>query len=109
MIRTENHRTIARGGVKRTTGRRSAGDQADVDTRAKREFRDFLTCGVLTPGFARLPPFLGGQAPAPGYCMSLSEDRRAALRERIWSRLPVASDETIGLIARAWALRGVAA
>src|SRR5207253_393238 len=28
-------------------------------------------------------PFLGGQAPAPGYCMSLSEERRAALRERI--------------------------
>jgi SAM-dependent methyltransferase len=28
-------------------------------------------------------PFLGGQAPAPGYCMSLSEDRRAALRDRI--------------------------
>lgn len=28
-------------------------------------------------------PFLGGQAPAPGYCMSLAEDRRAALRDRL--------------------------
>ena len=27
-------------------------------------------------------PFLGGQAPAPSYAMSLSEERRAALRER---------------------------
>jgi len=26
-------------------------------------------------------PFLGGQAPAPSYAMSLSPDRRAALRE----------------------------
>jgi hypothetical protein len=28
-------------------------------------------------------PFLGGQGPAPGYAMSLSEERRGALRERI--------------------------
>ena len=27
-------------------------------------------------------PFLGGQGPAPGYAMSLGEERRAALRER---------------------------
>ena len=53
-------------------------------------------------------PFLGGQAPAPGYCMSLSEDRRAALRDLIRSRLPVDSDGTIRLIARAWAVRGEA-
>lgn len=51
-------------------------------------------------------PFLGGQAPAPGYCMSLSEDRRAALRERIRAGLPVADDGGIHLIARAWAVRG---
>lgn len=53
-------------------------------------------------------PFLGGQAPAPGYCTSLSEDRRAALRERIRQRLPVRADGTIPLIARAWAVKGVA-
>jgi SAM-dependent methyltransferase len=51
-------------------------------------------------------PFLGGQAPAPGYCMSLSEDRRAALRDRIRANLPVNSDGSIHLIARAWAVRG---
>jgi len=51
-------------------------------------------------------PFLGGQAPAPGYCMSLSEDRRIALRDRIRANLPIKSDGTIGLIARAWAVRG---
>ena len=52
-------------------------------------------------------PFLGGQAPAPGYCMSLSEDRRAALRDRIRKNLPSRSDGSIHLIARAWAVRGV--
>ena len=31
-------------------------------------------------------PFLGGQGPAPGYCMSLPEERRAALRERLRGR-----------------------
>jgi len=51
-------------------------------------------------------PFLGGQAPAPGYCMSLSEEARARLRERIRSHLPVAADGSIALIARAWAVRG---
>jgi hypothetical protein len=52
-------------------------------------------------------PFLGGQAPAPSYCISLSEPHRAALRERIRQTLPVSADGTIGLIARAWAVRGV--
>ncbi len=52
-------------------------------------------------------PFLGGQAPAPGYCMSLSEERRAALRERIRAHLPIQADGSIRLIARAWAVRGV--
>lgn len=50
-------------------------------------------------------PFLGGQAPAPGYCMSLSEDRRAALREHIKANLPIRPDGSIHLIARAWAVK----
>jgi hypothetical protein len=54
-------------------------------------------------------PFLGGQAPAPGYAMSLDEGRRAALRERIRSILPIEQDGSIRLIARAWAVRGRAA
>jgi hypothetical protein len=37
-------------------------------------------------------PFLGGQGPAPGYCVSLSDDRRARLRNHLHATLPVASD-----------------
>lgn len=72
----------------------------DVETRSVdvptifRDFDDYWT------------PFLGGQAPAPGYCMSLSEGRRVALRDRIRANLPIKSDGTILLIARAWAVRG---
>ena len=51
-------------------------------------------------------PFLGGQGPAPTYAMGLTEERRAALRERIRGALPVAADGSIDLIARAWAVRG---
>src|SRR5687768_3107088 len=51
-------------------------------------------------------PFLGGQGPAPSYVMSLSEERRAQLRERIYNSLPFALDGTIPLVARAWAVRG---
>jgi len=52
-------------------------------------------------------PFLGGQGPAPGYAMSLDENDRTALREKIRAALPVAADGSIDLIARAWAVRGV--
>jgi SAM-dependent methyltransferase len=51
-------------------------------------------------------PFLGGQAPAPSYCMSLSDDARAALRERLRASLPTQRDGSIHLVARAWAVRG---
>ena len=51
-------------------------------------------------------PFLGGQGPAPGYCMSLDEEKRAALRERIRSKLPFERDGSIKLIGRAWAVKG---
>ena len=52
-------------------------------------------------------PFLGGQAPAPGYAMSLGEERRAALRERIRDGLPTNPRGEHHLVARAWAVRGV--
>lgn len=51
-------------------------------------------------------PFLGRQGPAPGYAMSLSEEHRAELRERIRCELPIAKDGSIHLIARAWAVQG---
>jgi SAM-dependent methyltransferase len=51
-------------------------------------------------------PFLGGQGPAPGYCATLSDDRRSALREQLRDLLPVQPDGSIPLRARAWAVRG---
>jgi SAM-dependent methyltransferase len=72
----------------------------DVETRAIvvptvfRDFDDFWS------------PFLSGDAPAPGYAMSLSEERRSTLRERLRARLPIRDDGSIALVARAWAVRG---
>lgn len=51
-------------------------------------------------------PFLGGQAPAPSYATSLSEEHRAALREHLRKTLPIRPDGSIHLSARAWAVRG---
>ncbi len=51
-------------------------------------------------------PFLGGQGPAPGFVISLSEERRGTLREQIRSSLPIAKNGSIRLTARAWAVRG---
>jgi SAM-dependent methyltransferase len=51
-------------------------------------------------------PFEGGQGPAPGYCVTLPVERRAALRERLRETLPAAADGSISLTARAWAVRG---
>ncbi len=78
----------------REAGFRSVETRAiDVPT-VFRDFDDYWT------------PFLGGQAPAPGYCASLSEARRTSLRERLRADLPTRPDGTIHLIARAWAVRG---
>jgi SAM-dependent methyltransferase len=52
-------------------------------------------------------PFLGGQGPAPTYCGRLTEEQRAALRERLRTTLPDAADGTINLVARAFAVRGL--
>ncbi|WP_119303395.1 class I SAM-dependent methyltransferase [Dongia deserti] len=52
-------------------------------------------------------PFLGGQGPAPGYCVSLPETKREALREKLSAELPAAPDGSIALTARAFAVRGV--
>jgi SAM-dependent methyltransferase len=72
---------------------------SEVETRpidVATDFRDFDDYWL---------PFLGGQGPAPGYAMSLGDERRTALRERIRSRLPVSRDGSIHLVARAWAVR----
>ena len=52
-------------------------------------------------------PFLAGVGPAPAYAMSLSEEHRSALRDRIREGLPVTADGSIHLSARVWAARGV--
>jgi SAM-dependent methyltransferase len=65
----------------------------DVDMR----FRDFDDYWL---------PFLGGQGPAPAYATSLPEAERARLGDLIRSRLPAAPDGSIGLVSRAWAVRG---
>jgi hypothetical protein len=41
--------------------------------------------------------------------MSLTEDRRAVLRDRIRASLPTSEDGSINLIARAWAVCGAVA
>jgi len=50
-------------------------------------------------------PFLGGQGPAPAYAMALPEEARSRLRERLLARLPMESDGSLRLTARAWAIR----
>ena len=52
-------------------------------------------------------PFLGGQGPAPSYALSLAQEQRMALRERLRQSLPFALDGSLPLVARAWAVRGV--
>lgn len=66
----------------------------DVETRFK-DFDDYWN------------PFLGGQGPAPTYAMSLSEEKRTQLREKIRASLPFATNGSIPLVARAWGVKGI--
>jgi trans-aconitate methyltransferase len=52
-------------------------------------------------------PFLSREGPAPGYLGSLPDERQARLREIIRERLPIATDGSITLTCRAWAVRGL--
>jgi SAM-dependent methyltransferase len=53
-------------------------------------------------------PLLGGTGPAPSYVASLDDERRATLARRLEQTLPRGPGGTIGLTARAWAVRGTA-
>ena len=53
-------------------------------------------------------PFLKGQGPAGAFCASLSRKDQERLRAKLESTLPMDADGTIGLVARAWAVRGTA-
>ncbi len=78
---------------------RSAGFDA-VETRA-------ITIPTVFADFDDFwSPFLGGQGPAPGYAMSLPEQARTALRDRLRESLPTEPNGRIALVARAWAIRG---
>ena len=69
-----------------------------------------LDCEMAFTGFDDYwTPFLGGQAPAPAYAMSLDEASRLRLRELIRSRLAIEPDGTIRMVSRAWAVRGTVA
>ena len=60
----------------------------------------------MTYGEFSLLENLRGQGPAGSYCVSLSEDDRERLRKHLEDIVPVSSDGTIHLIARAWGVRG---
>jgi len=51
-------------------------------------------------------PFLEAQGSVSKYLRSLDADGRDAVREYLQGQLPIQSDQTIDLIARAWAVRG---
>jgi SAM-dependent methyltransferase len=73
--------------------------------------RDVEVCGIDVPTLFMnfddyWSPFCGGQGPAPGYCVALPNEERAALRERIRQSLPFEHDGKIHLTARAWAVQG---
>ena len=51
-------------------------------------------------------PFLGGQGPAPAHAMSLDEQTRARLRERLRERVGALPGGAASMKARAWAVRG---
>lgn len=65
----------------------------DIETR----FRDFDDYWL---------PFLGAQGSVSKYLRSLSDETLSAVREQLRSDLPTASDGSIALIARAWAVKG---
>jgi SAM-dependent methyltransferase len=52
-------------------------------------------------------PFTRGSFPAPTYLASLDESQRQYFKEQLRSTLPVSSDNSIELIARVWAVRGL--
>lgn len=51
-------------------------------------------------------PFLTGQGPAPGYVAALPAPARDHLRAALEATVPTRPDGSIGLTARAWAVRG---
>ena len=53
-------------------------------------------------------PFLGNVGPAPNYTMSLNQEDRQKLEDKLRKSLPIDDNGSISLIARAWAVKGTA-
>ena len=51
-------------------------------------------------------PFLRGKAPGQAHVASLDGSKRARLRDHLRDRLPTATDGSITLLTRAWAVKG---
>jgi hypothetical protein len=51
-------------------------------------------------------PFLGGQGPAPAYVLTLEKAERNKLRDFLYECLPIQLDDSIPMVARAWAAKG---
>jgi SAM-dependent methyltransferase len=80
----------------------TSADLNDVETTA-------LEIPTVFPSFDQYwQPLLGDQGPAPAYVGSLTEPDRRRLESRLKSELPVSSDGSINLTARAWAVKGTA-
>jgi len=54
-------------------------------------------------------PFTLGAGPAPGYCVSLTDDARERLRQKLYDDLVRHDDGSIIFNARAWAIKSVVA
>ena len=52
-------------------------------------------------------PFLGGQGPAPGYCRSLTAERRERLRDLCVRHVPTSPMAGSAPSPGAWAVRGI--
>ncbi len=52
-------------------------------------------------------PFLGGQGPAPGFLMSLSDQSQTKLKEKILERISIESNGSIKLLGRALVVKGI--
>ncbi|MAT99060.1 MAG: SAM-dependent methyltransferase [Anaerolineaceae bacterium] len=53
-------------------------------------------------------PFLGYVGPAPAYVMSLTPGEKQRLKNKVHNSLPINQDGSISLVARAWAVKGIA-
>ena len=86
-------------GLERMFEAAGLGPVATTSLETESTFRDFDELWIS---------FLSRQGPAPGFVATLDDTDRASLRDRLAAILPVSSDGSIRLAARAWAIRASA-